>query len=131
MEYVEGQTLLEYINSRREFRMYFLPLDSLCNFVLLIESFTAEERARHITHQLCSGVAYLHDNGIVHRDIKPEVNEQSSGPAPAVIYIFVSNQNILFSEDRIKIVDFGLSKVVHSLTMLKVSPSDGFRRHVY
>ena len=31
-----------------------------------------ELEARHIVHQMFSGVQYLHEQGIIHRDIKPD-----------------------------------------------------------
>ena len=56
----------------------------------------SERRTQEITYQLCQGVKYLHEFGIVHRDLKLE--------------------NIMMS-DRTdfavpKIVDFGLAKII-------------------
>ena len=49
-----------------------------------------------IIEKLLEGIYYLHSNGLVHGDIKPE--------------------NILLSEDQVKIADFGLSRnIVYSL----------------
>lgn len=52
-----------------------------------------EEKARHIFGQLVMGLAYLHHNHVVHRDIKPD--------------------NALFMADKetVKIVDFGISEM--------------------
>jgi serine/threonine protein kinase len=46
--------------------------------------------ATHFLIQVCSGMAYAHDKGIIHRDISP-------------LNIFVQR------DDRIKIIDFGFS----------------------
>ncbi|MBI4617366.1 MAG: protein kinase [Planctomycetes bacterium] len=60
--------------------------------VLREKKLTADEALR-IIPALCSALEYAHERGIVHRDIKPE--------------------NILITpEGRIKIADFGLSKIV-------------------
>ncbi|GAA5821327.1 hypothetical protein JCM11251_004573 [Rhodosporidiobolus azoricus] len=56
-----------------------------------------EEEARNIFRQLVLGIAYLHHNQIIHRDIKPD--------------------NALFadsSKTRVKLVDFGVSKFAAS-----------------
>ena len=50
-----------------------------------------ESNARRILRPLCSAVAYLHELGVVHRDVKPE--------------------NILIGEDVV-LCDFGLSALV-------------------
>ncbi|BGP46731.1 hypothetical protein JCM10450v2_002579 [Rhodotorula kratochvilovae] len=53
----------------------------------------SEEEARNIFRQLVLGIAYLHHNQIIHRDIKPD--------------------NALFSDSlrtHVKLVDFGVSK---------------------
>ena len=56
----------------------------------------SEDRARDLSHQLCTALFYLHSFGVAHRDLKPE--------------------NILMSSDaddsQCKIVDFGLSKII-------------------
>ncbi|CAA0406316.1 unnamed protein product [Arabidopsis thaliana] len=61
-----------------------------------------EDEARHLFQQIISGVEYCHRNMIVHRDLKPE--------------------NVLLdSQCNIKIVDFGLSNVMHDGHFLKTS----------
>ena len=55
----------------------------------------AEKTTQEFIIQICSGVAFIHDQGVAHRDIKPE--------------------NILLTAEeprRVKISDFGLAKLV-------------------
>lgn len=62
----------------------------------------SEPVSQHITRQMCKALAYIHAKGITHRDLKPE--------------------NVLLTKDdppNVKVADFGLAKVVDSLTMLK------------
>ena len=69
MEYLEGEALNELIEQNGA-----LPFD----------------RTVRILAQVCAGLAYAHDNGVVHQDIKPD--------------------NILIqADDRTKILDFGLA----------------------
>jgi serine/threonine protein kinase len=76
IELLEGGDLFDYLRER-QFKI-------------------SEERARSLFEQLATGVYYLHNYGIMHRDLKLENimmtnNEENSVP---------------------KIVDFGLSKIV-------------------
>ncbi|KAJ7028553.1 kinase-like domain-containing protein [Mycena alexandri] len=67
-----------------------------------------EPTAKHITYQLCQALAYIHGKGITHRDLKPE--------------------NVLLTSDTppiVKVADFGLAKIVDSMTMLKVVTQQG------
>ena len=69
MEYIKGKTLKQYIQE-------FSPLSAA--------------RSIHIMKQLTSAMANAHENGIIHRDIKP--------------------QNILMDEEgNVKITDFGIA----------------------
>ncbi|MEK4385078.1 Stk1 family PASTA domain-containing Ser/Thr kinase [Solibacillus sp. FSL W7-1464] len=69
MEYIKGKTLKQYIQE-------FSPLSAA--------------RSVHIMKQLTSAIAHAHENGIIHRDIKP--------------------QNILMDEEgNVKVTDFGIA----------------------
>ncbi|KAF9476743.1 kinase-like protein [Pholiota conissans] len=73
LEYVNGGDLFDYINRYKNG----MP----------------EADAKQIGYQICSGMAYVHGRGIMHRDLKPH--------------------NILLTQDtppRVKIADFGYSK---------------------
>ncbi|KAJ7797554.1 kinase-like domain-containing protein [Mycena olivaceomarginata] len=62
----------------------------------------SEDVTKHIVYQLCQALAYIHEKGITHRDLKPE--------------------NVLLTLDDppiVKVADFGLAKIVDSMTMLK------------
>lgn len=73
----------------------------LLDFILNNDGLS-EPVSQHITRQMCNALAYIHAKGITHRDLKPE--------------------NVLLTKDdppNVKVADFGLAKVVDSLTMLK------------
>jgi male germ cell-associated kinase len=53
--------------------------------------------ARNCIRQALQGLAYVHEKGVFHRDMKPE--------------------NILYEDGKLKICDFGLSKEMGQLTM--------------
>lgn len=81
MEYIEGQTLKEYIVSNG-------PL--------------SPEEALPIMQQLVSAISNAHDNGIIHRDIKP--------------------QNILMDhEGNVKITDFGIAMALSATMQTKTN----------
>ncbi|XP_020192175.1 serine/threonine protein kinase OSK4 isoform X1 [Aegilops tauschii subsp. strangulata] len=61
-----------------------------------------EDEARRIFQQIISGVEYCHRNMVVHRDLKPE-------------------NLLLDSKYNVKLVDFGLSNVMHDGHFLKTS----------
>ena len=116
----KSQKLLEYIKTEVEI-MKFCKHDNIIKFIDYFENadqifivqeylkggdlYTyhldhfknpSEDKLKYIMKQIGNGIKYLHEYGIIHRDIKP--------------------QNIMLADEsklpKIKIVDFGLSKVV-------------------
>ncbi len=75
MEFVEGQTLKTLVNRQGAF---------------------PEKLLRYILVHVCRGLAYAHERGLVHRDVKPG--------------------NLMLTRDRtVKIMDFGLAKFVEEV----------------
>ncbi|KAH9859143.1 Pkinase-domain-containing protein [Lenzites betulinus] len=78
-----------------------VPGGDLLDYILKKEGLE-EAEAQYLTYQICDALAYVHGQGIAHRDLKPE--------------------NVLLTDDqppRVKVADFGLAKVVDSMTMLR------------
>ncbi|HOJ39737.1 MAG TPA: serine/threonine-protein kinase [bacterium] len=86
MEYVPGQNLKQYLYEKEK-----LPLQTLLN----------------ICYQAGQGLAHIHDNFIVHKDVKPD--------------------NILVSRDFkiVKMTDFGIAKLPHRLLSKDIFPKGG------
>ncbi|GAJ38691.1 Stk1 family PASTA domain-containing Ser/Thr kinase [Saccharococcus caldoxylosilyticus] len=81
MEYVRGCTLKQYIHQHAP-----LPVP----------------KALHIMEQLTSAIAHAHENGVIHRDIKP--------------------QNILIDENGdVKVTDFGIAVALSSTTITQTN----------
>jgi len=77
MEYVEGRNLKQIIKEQGK-----LPLN----------------QAVEIARQICEGLQDAHENGIVHRDIKPH--------------------NILVTDNgKVKVTDFGIAQMMSSITL--------------
>ncbi|QKG83522.1 Stk1 family PASTA domain-containing Ser/Thr kinase [Kroppenstedtia pulmonis] len=77
MEFIDGQSLMEKIEQR---------------------GYIPAREAAEIALQICDGLAHAHENGIVHRDIKPH--------------------NIMVARgDRYKVADFGISRLSSSSTI--------------
>lgn len=77
MEYLQGETL---------------------RTLLKREAYLSLERVVTIVIQLCEGLDYAHQYGVVHRDLKPENIFLSPGPLG----------------DLVKIIDFGIAKIIRS-----------------
>lgn len=81
MEYIKGKTLKKYIQE-------YAPL--------------SPARAVHIMKQLTSAIAHAHENGIVHRDIKP--------------------QNIMVDENGdVKVTDFGIATSLNATALTQTN----------
>jgi serine/threonine-protein kinase len=87
MEYLEGQTLSELLNNVK-------PLP--------------EPDAVKIAVRICTALAYMHEHGVVHRDLKP--------------------QNIMLCNDgTLRIMDFGIARAANArrLTFVGFTPTMG------
>jgi serine/threonine-protein kinase len=86
MEWVEGRPLREILDEEKK-----LPL----------------ERAVRIALAVCDALGYIHSQGVVHRDLKPD--------------------NIMVDGDRIKLIDFGIAGQtgVRRLTFAKFTKAMG------
>ena len=77
MEYIEGRNLKEIIREQGKLSV---------------------DQAVDITRQICDGLQDAHENGIVHRDVKPH--------------------NILVMDNgRVKVTDFGIAQMMSSVTV--------------
>ena len=87
--------LKEAFRVNDELHLVFEYLDE--NLYQLIKDRTdplPETQIRSITHQILSGLAYMHKHGFFHRDLKPE--------------------NLMVTKDICKITDFGLAREIRS-----------------
>ena len=64
--------------------------------------------AKFVFYQLCSALKYVHEQGILHRDVKPE-NILLGGPSRK--FSFGQVENVECVPIKITLVDFGLSKL--------------------
>jgi serine/threonine-protein kinase len=89
MELAEGNTLKDYITAKGK---------------------VEESKAIDIVLQICDALIHAHENGVIHRDIKP--------------------QNIILSkEGKAKVADFGIARAVSSDTLTKTEDIYGSVRY--
>jgi eukaryotic-like serine/threonine-protein kinase len=87
MQWVEGRPLRELLNEEKRL---------------------SPDRAGHIALAICETLAYIHEHGVAHRDLKPD-------------------NIIIDAEDRIHLIDFGIAREVGArrLTFAKLTKSMG------
>ena len=85
--------IMEYFKKCRELKTIIEALnESKSNEVDKSQPILVEEEVRQIMYMLFKGLSHIHENGIVHRDLKTE--------------------NCLLNDDlNLRIIDFGLAKV--------------------
>ena len=86
--------ILKKCNNKNIIKLYEILHDNIKE-KLYLDSDYSEDEIRKIIRQIVLGIDYLHNNGVIHRDIKPD--------------------NILFDENNnIKITDFNVSTLLPS-----------------
>ncbi|TIB79975.1 Pkinase-domain-containing protein [Wallemia mellicola] len=114
IEFAAGGDLLDYIINR----------GGLCECISLFaptatNKTKAEHETKEIARQMCAAMAYTHEKGITHRDLKPEV----SIDLESFVLTYIPKNILLCTKDtespQIKVTDFGLAKAVDSQTHLK------------
>jgi serine/threonine protein kinase len=96
LTYFQHRNVVKLIEFFEDFNNFYLVMEypgtkDLHSFIL--DSKLNEKQKTHIIRQICLGIEYLHDLGLMHRDIK--------------------SHNIIVNEGfDVKIIDFGLSRTL-------------------
>ncbi|TDL21734.1 kinase-like protein [Rickenella mellea] len=105
LEYVDGGNLYDYMTKLKGHSL------SRQDLWAGVQAQIDEEKTRLVTRQICQALAYIHSQGIAHRNLTPE--------------------NILVTKDDppvVKLANFGLPKVVDSETFFRtpiyIAPDD-------
>jgi serine/threonine protein kinase len=80
---------------------------------------TDEQTGAEIARQMCLAVAYLHSQGVCHRDLSPSTNRRR-----CFAQRLTEPDNVLMTNGDspiIKISDFGLAKMVDAQTFLRTA----------
>ncbi|CAJ0584488.1 unnamed protein product, partial [Mesorhabditis spiculigera] len=102
---MEHPHIVSYFDSFEEDGLLLIEMEyadggTLAQFLMACTDFIAEETISGLFEQICSAVAYLHENNVLHRDLK-------------TANIFLTQ------EGDVKIGDFGISKLMGADTLSK------------
>lgn len=114
LKQIHHENIVKYISIKETISNYYLVLEycnggtllnALNDYMTLYNSAFPEEIVRFIIKQILHGLSYLHNNNIIHRDLKTE-NILLSYDNEDNIDLFNSN----ITKAKVKIIDFGFAR---------------------